>query len=172
MKKLLCMVIIYIITQTLVFSQYKTDLEQKDNVYESLTKSSPSLILGFFNPENFTMKHSYSFVYSMFGSSGIGLGTYTNSMAYKFADNLNAKVDLSVTHSPFGSYNKNLTDKFTGIYLDRAEINYKPWENVHVQVQYRQLPSYLYYSPYSAYSSRYYNPFFGVQSDDSFFMNR
>ena len=39
----------------------------------------------------------------------------------------------------------------SSIYLSRAEINYRPWDNTRIQLSFRQLPygGYYYYSPFS-----------------------
>jgi hypothetical protein len=104
--------------------------------------------LGFFNPENFTMRQSYSMSYSAFGSQGIALGRYTNSMMYKFTDKLDARVDVSLQHSPYSTLDRRLQNNFTGIFLDRAELNYRPTDNTFLRVSFQKLPYYYgYYSP-------------------------
>ncbi|MGE5316241.1 MAG: hypothetical protein ACM3Q4_16220 [Acidobacteriota bacterium] len=109
--------------------------------------------LGFFNPENFTMRQSYSMSYSAFGRQGIALGRYTNSMMYKFSDKLDARVDVSLQHSPYSTLDKRLQSNLTGIFIDRAELNYKPADNMFLRVSFRQVPysyyGYGYESPYS-----------------------
>ena len=105
--------------------------------------------LGFFNPENFSMHQSYSMSYSAFGSQGIALGRYTNTMDYKFTDKLDARVAVSLQHSPYSTFDKSLQNSFTGVFLDRAEINYRPSENTMLRISFRQMPAYYgYYSPF------------------------
>lgn len=100
--------------------------------------------LGFFNPENFSMHQSYSMSYTSFSSQGVALGRYTNSMDYKFSDKLDARVAVSLQHSPYSTLDKGMMNSLTGIFLDRAEINYKPMDNMSVRISYRQVPSYYY----------------------------
>jgi hypothetical protein len=172
MKKLSIAIILFIAFTVSLNAQFKSDLDKNDNIFESVPKSNPNLILGLFNPDNFSMKHSYQLVYSSFGANSIGLGIYTNSMKYKFTDNLNARVDLSLVHSPFGSYSKNFSDQLTGFYVNRAEINYKPFNNCVIQLRYQKLPNYGYYGTngYYPYSNMGYDPIFGYDSfsDDEF----
>ena len=105
--------------------------------------------LGLFNPENFSMHQSYSMSYTSFASQGIALGRYTNSMDYKFSDKLDARVDVSLQHSPYSTLDKGMMNSFTGIFLDRAELNYKPADNFLLRISYRQMPAYYgYYSPF------------------------
>lgn len=83
----------------------------------------------------------------------MSLASYTNSMFYKIADPLDVRLDLSLMGSPFGA-NAYQTD-YSKIFISRAELNYKPWENFHIHLQYRQLPinMYGYYMPYHWYFS-------------------
>jgi hypothetical protein len=105
--------------------------------------------LGFFNPENFTMHQSYSMSYSSFASQGVALGRYTNTMEYKFSDKLDARVAVSLQHSPYSTLDKSVMNSLNGIFLDRAELNYKPTENMFLRISYRQMPAYYgYYSPF------------------------
>jgi hypothetical protein len=113
--------------------------------------SAPSLVLGWFNPEKFHMSHSFNLSYQTFGSQGISLGTYTNSMIYEIASNLNARADVSLSYSPYSSFSTlNKKNDLSSVYLSRAQLDYHPWDNVSVQLQYRQLP----------YVSSYYSPFY------------
>ncbi len=152
MKKLSVYLLLLMLSTFSLFSQYKSEVENRESGYPAILKSQENTILGLFNPENFSMKHSYSMSYSSFGGQGLALGIYTNSMSYKFNDQLNAKADISLVHSPFSSYSKGVTDKLNGIYLSKAELNYKPYDNFIIQLRYQQLP-YNYYNPF------YYNSY-------------
>jgi hypothetical protein len=111
----------------------------------------------FFNPDHFQMRHTYSASYTSFDGQGIALQRYTNSMMYQFAPNLNARVDVSFQNSPYSTLDSRLQSKFSSVYLNRAEISYRPWENTQISLSYRQLP-------YSYYGYGYYSPFGGLFS--------
>jgi len=72
-------------------------------------------------------------------------------MSYEVADNLLARTDISMSYSPYNNLptlNGKKND-LSSIYLSRAQLNYRPWENVLVQLQYRSLPyGSFYYSPH------------------------
>jgi len=88
-----------------------------------------------------------------FGGAGMTMGTYTNSMMYQFANNLNARADVSMSFTPtnsFSSFGGKGANNFSGLYLRDAQLNYQPWDNFQVRLQYSQLP----------YGSYYYSPFF------------
>lgn len=145
-----------------IFAQHKDPGFPTESVKDGIidpTYSSGNL-LGFLNSENFHMNHQFSMSYSSFGSNGIALGVYTNSMLYNFADNLNVQADISLVNSPYSTLGQDFQNSLNGIYLSRAAVNYKPWKDVAISLQYRQLP---YYSPFSYYGNsmfnRDYNPF-------------
>ncbi len=111
-------------------------------------------IFSFFHSDNFRMNHSYSMSYMTMGGRGMALGMYTNSMFYQISDPLDVRLDVSMAHSPFNSFNNNMND-FSGVFISRAEINYQPSENFKIQFQYRQTP----YGSYG-YGSPFYNPWY------------
>jgi len=154
MKVILCAVVALLLTGVSSSpAQFKTQVEQEARVSDGLVQQSsePSLF-GWFNPEKFHMRHSLSMSYQTFGGEGMSMGTYTNSMSYEFSDKLNAQADVSVSYSPyntFSAFGKKGSD-LSSIYLSRAQLSYRPWENFMIQVQYRQVP----------YGTGYYSPFY------------
>ena len=159
MKRYMVMALVAVVaTSTAAWGQFKSQVEQESRVSDGIIQhADPSLLFGWFNPENFHMRLSLSFSYLTMGGEGVSLGTYTNSMMYEFAQNLNARADVSLSYSPFGSSSimgKGLGNSLSSVYLSRAELNYKPWDNVYVQFQYRR-------SPYGYYNSPFSSPWFG-----------
>ncbi|MBS1513985.1 MAG: hypothetical protein JSS63_03065 [Bacteroidetes bacterium] len=152
MKHFLIVVLSLVIINT-GFSQFKP-IETKKNPYASTTGN---LILGFFNPKNFSMSHSFNV--SMLSSSygNISLTTYTNSMNYKFNDKLSVSADVSMQYSPFASsvhgasYSNQMQKDFSGVFLSRASVDYKISDNSYLKFEYRNLQN----DPYG-----YYNPFY------------
>lgn len=160
MKKIFFFIVLMSVAS---FGQLKEQLGNGPKVYDSIVKSNtPSMIFGFINPNNFQMHHSYSLSYSSFGSNGLALGMYTNSMSYKFSDKLNVQLDASLIHSPYSSFGNDMMDQINGVYISKAALNYRPAENFLIHIQYSNNP-YRYYSPFS----RYYSPFF--YEDDPWF---
>lgn len=148
MKKILLLTIVFASINN--FSQFKDKNIFKPSVQEGMiNNNAPALLLGFINPENFSMSHSYSMSYTTSGNNGLALGVYTNTMRYKFAENFNMQVDASLVHSPYSSFGKNYQNQISGIYLSGAALNYQPWKDVNISVQYRNIPG------------GYYNDFYG-----------
>ncbi len=131
-------------------AQFKEKASEKPSVSESLLRRpSPLYFLSWFNPNNFMMRHQFSMSYTSFAGRGLSLASYTNSMFYRIADPLHVRLDVSMLYSPYSSFG---TDDLNRIYISNAELNYRPWENFYIQLQYRQLPIGTY--------SPYYNPFY------------
>jgi len=138
-------------------AQFKSQVEEQASVNDAMIHESPSLLFGWFNPDRFHMNHSLSFSYQTYNGQGMSLGTYTNSMRYDVADNFNAEADVSLSYSPYNSIGTFGKSDFSSIYLSRAELNYRPWENTMIRVQYRNSP-YGYYDPFH-YNNPWYREF-------------
>lgn len=120
-------------------AQFKGQLpESHTNAGEAMKRPSEGLLFGWLDPSRLSMRHSYSLSYSSFGGQGLSVGMYTNSLFYQFSAPLDVRFDVSLVHSPFGSLGKS--GNFGGIYLNRAELNYRPTDNMWFQIQFRQLP--------------------------------
>jgi len=158
MKKIL--VIFVLIFAGTAFSQFKEPAFPTARIDDGIINHDTGSLFGFLHSDNFSMKQSFSMSYSSFGNQGLAMGVYTNSMAFKLSNRLNVQADVSVVNSPYSSFGKNFQKNLNGIYLSKAAINYKPWDDVYVSFQYRQLPN-SYYSPYGYgyYGSSFYNGF-------------
>lgn len=159
MKKSIVVIALLVLACGSLSAQLKSQVQQETQVSISRIgdSSSPlSYLFGWFNPDKFTMRHSFDLSYTTFGGQGLSLGSYTNSLRYEFADNLNARADIAFSFSPHNSLAQFGKNDFNKVYLKNAEVNYKPWDNTQVSLSFRQVPYGAgYYSPFS-----YYNPFY------------
>jgi hypothetical protein len=159
MKLVLGVTMVILLASLTASGQFISQIAQEERVSAGMVQSSPTLLLGWFNPDKFHMRHSLNFSYLTMGGEGVSLGTYTNSMMYEIADNLQARADISMSYSPnssFSQFGGQKANSLSSLYLSRAEISYKPWDNVFVQVQFRQQP-YGHYSPFgSSFGSPWY----------------
>jgi len=153
MKKLLLIVSLFAVT---AFSQYRDNGFPTATVKDGIVDNSGTSLFGFMNSDKFQMKHSYSLSYSSFGSNGLALGVYTNSIFFKFNEDLNMQVDASVVHSPYSTFGKDFQNNINGIYRSRASLNYRPWKDVQINLQYRSLPAYY----NNGYGNSFYNGFY------------
>lgn len=148
MKRFVLILALVVLANTLTFAQFKEQVESKPDVYQSIIQGGNRSYLGFFNPANLFMRHSFSVSYLSIGGKGMMINSYTNSIFYKFSDNLNLQADISLVTSPFNSFGKGFQNQISGIYLNRLELNYRPSNNIFISIQYRQLPFYQFYPYY------------------------
>ncbi len=126
-------------------AQFKSSVDPQPSVSQSMLKSDEGgLLFGWFDPSKFNMRQSFSMSYQTFGKQGMSLGMYTNSMMYQFSDALDIRADVSLMASPFNSFGKQAQSSLSGLFLNRAELNYRPWKNTLLQVQYQQYPAGMY----------------------------
>ncbi len=149
MKSVVSLVLALFLLNAFAFGQFKTNLKDEPSVSQSLVRSDDSgLLFGWFDPGKLKMAQSYSLSYQTFGRQGLALGAYTNSLSYQISNPLSVQMDVSVVHSPYSSLGGDFSKSLSGIYLSRAELNYKASDNMLFQVQYRQMPASLYYGGY------------------------
>jgi opacity protein-like surface antigen len=160
-KRIIVAVAVALLGASASMAQFKSQVDQGPLVSDGVSSQSGSFLFGWFNPENFHMRHSFDLSYQTFGGQGMSLGTYTNSMTYDFSEKLNARADVSMSYSPYNTFSTlgGKKNDLSSIYLSRAEVNYKPWENVMVKLQYRQIP----------YGNYYYSPFYSPWSREDGF---
>jgi hypothetical protein len=150
MKKMLVLIAL-LACAGVVSAQFKSQVDQGTSISSARLGESSNpftYLFGWFNPDKFSMRHTFDMSFSAFSGQSLSLGTYTNSMMYQFADNLNARADIAFSFSPYSNLTTFNKKDFSGLYLKNAEVNYKPWDNTQISVSYR------YYSPF-------YNPWYG-----------
>jgi hypothetical protein len=129
-------------------AQFKKNVAGDQKISESLVRPvSLNEWFGLINPDNLFMRQSYSMSYMTSGGQGLALGRYTNSLIYKMSSTVDAQVDISLQHSPYSTLDRRIQNNLSGIFIDRAQINYRPSDKVLLQVSYQQLP-WGYWGPY------------------------
>lgn len=151
--------ILFIISLTIFSTSVNAQIREGNNDYRKRNNNTNNLILGIFNPNNFSMQHSlnFSMVNTRYGN--IGITSYTNSMNYKFNDDLNIQADITMSYSPFtktsfgSSFDNQLQNDINGLALSRLKLIYKISDNAFINVEFRNGNNYL-------YEDRYYDPFY------------
>ncbi len=116
--------------------------------------SSGFLMNTLFNPKHFRMGHSFEMSAMTGGGFSSSLAMYTNSLMWRFSDDLSARADVSIAYSPFSSgFNSagSLSQSSPRVFLRNAEINYRPLSNMNIHLSVRQSPYGYYVSPYGYY---------------------
>lgn len=138
-------------------AQLRKDLSGSEDYAASVTHTQQSSPGSWMNMLNMTMSHSYSMSFSNFGGQTQNINAYTNSMFFDVSEKVDAQLDLSVLHSPFGSSFMTNNEMGARVIVDQARIDFKPSENTRISLQFSQNP---YYSPHSHYGmGNYYSAF-------------
>lgn len=123
-------------------------------------KSGSGLILGFINPKNFSMNHSFNLQYATFGGSSFSLASYTATLNYDVIKNLRVSADVTMQYSPFArlglnnsALDKDFQNSLNGINLSRVSLQYRPAENMFINIDYINNNNPYFYDGY------YYNRF-------------
>jgi hypothetical protein len=141
MKIISAILVVLMISVHSGFGQFKSQ-EQQPSASQSLIHPATSInsFLGFLNPDNFMMHHTFGLSYMSSGGQGLSLASYTNSMFYKIADPLNVRFDVTLQGSPFGQYGSARQGDLSKLFLSNVELNYHPSEKLFLKLQYRQMP--------------------------------
>lgn len=163
MKKIFVMLTALVLISNITFAQFKGYDDKGPSSY----KKSNNLLLGFINPKNFTMKHSFNVSMMTTRTGNVSLTSYINTMSYKISDKFDVSADVKFQYSPFASsslgqsYSSSLQNNLSGVFLSRASLNYKISDNASINFQYRRYDENDYFSdfnnPFSPYSR--YNRF-------------
>ena len=156
MKKLSLIAVILALVTGLSFSQFK---EIPNKTKTQLKSGSSGLILGFINPKNFSLTHSFNMSVETGGNSSVSLASYTSTMNYKILKNMNLSADVTMQYSPYASIgsnnpaiNKDFQNSLNGINLSRVSLDFHPTKNMYISINYINQKNNLY-----GYSSNYYN---------------
>lgn len=160
MKLLVILFSFTLFTVSVAEAQLREDLRQPAD-YSGVVSTDHTPSSGsWMNALNMTMNHSYSMTFSSFGGQMQNINAYTNSMLFDISENLDAQVDVSFLHSPFG--NSYMTNESLGsrIIIDRARLDYQISDRTNISLEFSQRP--YHYSPfgYGGYGSHrgYYSP--------------
>lgn len=160
MRKLSLIVVAFALFTGLSFSQFK----EIPNETKTKLKSGSSLILGFINPKNFSISHSVNMSFMTAGSSSVSLTSYTATLNYQVLKNMNISADVTMQYSPYASIgsnnpavNNDFQNSFNGINLSRVSLDYQPFKNMFITVDYVNLKGNPFYNDYNNYNSYWYN---------------
>ncbi|MDR9410281.1 MAG: hypothetical protein RI573_15670 [Balneolaceae bacterium] len=157
MKKILsALTIIFLITAVTANAQLREDLSYQPETYTTTLSSSqhtggPG---NWMNMLNMTMSHSYSMSFSSIGGQMQNINAYTNHMFFDVSDRLNAQLDISLLHSPFGNsfMTSNSNSLGAQIIVDQARIDYQLTDNATISFQFSQRPGYYGNGAYSPFN--------------------
>lgn len=139
-------------------SDYDSPMNRTGPILRTLDNSDRSSLFGL---KDFQMNHSYEMMVGGIGGQAYNMNTYTNTMHMMFSENLYGRVDLAMSHSPFGMSPMG-QDNSTQFYVRNAELNYQISENSRIQVRFQQLPAGFGYhqQPFYHRNRFHHNPYY------------
>ena len=135
----------------LVFSQLKKQSEMPEFSNVGIRPSS-NVILGFLNPEKFSMHHTFSMGFMSMGrAGGMMVNSYMNTINYQISNPLFLRLNLGLMNTPYNSFNNAALNDVQ--FFGGAELFYRPSENSLIKVGVDVRPGY--------YGPAYYNNGYG-----------
>jgi hypothetical protein len=132
--------------------QFRSQPEVRSSVASTMIRQDDGgLLFGWFDPSRLSFHNSYSLSYTTSGGNSFSLGTLTSSVGYQISNPLSVQFDVSLMHSPYNNLGGNFAKNISGVYLSRAELNYRPSKNMLFQIQYRQLPAMYWMNNYDRF---------------------
>lgn len=160
MRKISIIAVALALFTGLSFSQFKEIPKET----KSKLKSGNGMILGFINPKNFSISHSVNMSYMTGGNTSVSLTSYTATLNYKILKNMNISADVTMQYSPYASIgsnnpaiNKDFQNSLNGINLSRVSLDYQPFKNMFISVDYVNLKGNPFYNDNNYYNSFWYN---------------
>jgi len=152
MKILIKTMLILALVNFTAAGQFRSQPEARFSVTESIIRQDGGgLLFGWFDPSRLTVRNNYTLSYTTSGGKGFSLGTLTSSLAYQISNPLSVLFDISLVHSPYNNLGGNFSKNISGVYLSRAELNYRPSNDLLLQVQFRQLPAMYWLNSYDRF---------------------
>jgi hypothetical protein len=152
MKILIKTVLVLTVIGYMAAGQFRSQPEARSSATESMIRQDDGgLLFGWFNPDRLTVRNSYSLSYTTSGGKSFSLGTLTSSLAYQISNPLSVIFDVSLVHSPYSNLGGNFAKNISGVYLSRAELNYRPSNDMLLQIQFRQLPAMYWLNSYDRF---------------------
>jgi len=148
---------ITLFTFSIADAQLREDLGNSSDYNGVVSTTNQTSSYNWMNALNMTMNHSYSMTFSNFGGQTQNINAYTNSMRFDISENLDAQLNVSFLHSPFG--NSYLSNEGIGsrIIIDSARLDYKISDNAAITFEFSQRP--YRYSPFSQRGYGYHSSF-------------
>ena len=166
MKRAAIISLATIVLSLTAFGQFKPNPQLSPTVGESMVRPDDgNLLFGWLDLSRLTMHNSYSLSYTTSGGKGLSLGALTSSLAYQISNPLAVRFDVSLIHSPYNNLGGNFANNIAGIYLTRAQLDYRPSPNTLLQVQFRQLPPMYWMNGYDRFG---FMPDYGMFDGEEF----
>ena len=128
--------------------------EKPTSTMDAMSGHGDDFFSRLFDPARFNMHQTYTMSFSSGGGQSTSLGVFTNTFAYKAAEDLMISADLSAVYSPYSSLGSAYQKSLNGVYLSSARLDWKMGDNSFLRIEYNGMPNgSSYYSPFGYYDS-------------------
>jgi hypothetical protein len=145
MKILICIILFVGLVPIGSIAQLKKDaVTPKFN--EILAKPNSDFLFGLLDPSRMHMSHVFSMSYGAFGSQGVMLNTYVNTIDFQISDRMNLRTNFGIMASPYHTLGENFyfnEPRFFG----GAMLNYRVTDNSNIIFQFQVTPYQYFYQP-------------------------
>jgi hypothetical protein len=138
-KKIKCVIVITTII-SVGFGQLKSDLPN-NNAFPNYLASSDNSIMSLFDPNRFSMNHSFSMSMLSMNNQSFGVASYTNNMNFLLRDNLQLQTHITFMQPNMISSNTPNPYSNNQLYYD-AVLDFSPTNNTHFQISFGNYPTY------------------------------
>jgi hypothetical protein len=119
MKHFLNHILVILSAGSLIFCQYKIDVEKLHSLPSLGMVTSPSTL---FSPDHLNINHGFNLSVSSIGGKTVQMGSYTNSLSYLFKPNVLLQSNFTLYQMP-GTF-----QQLSEIGYDLT-LSYQPWEH-------------------------------------------
>lgn len=123
-------------------AQLKRDMGNP-NISSVLSTTNGNFLLGFLDPSKIHMHHNFSMSYSAFGSQGMMLNSYLNTIDFQLTDKLLLQTNIGLMNSPYNTFGENFYLNDTKLF-GGAKLKYNFNEKSSLQLQFDYAPYYYY----------------------------
>ncbi len=140
MDKMIKYIFALLVLISMGFGQLKSDLQQNNAIFEDMSVADNSM-MSLFDPNRFSMNHSFSMSMMNMNKQSIGVASYTNNMNFLLRDNLRLQTYVTFMQPSMISANTPNPYSNSQLYFNTA-LDYSPMENTHFQVSFGNYPTY------------------------------
>lgn len=157
MKHLATLAVVLLLSSSAV-AQFRSDVARQReesearNTLAAMTEDD-GFFARLFNPQNWSMRQSYSMSYSTNGSQSVSLSQFTNTFLFRPNADMIFSADVSAVYSPYSTFGDAFSKQINGIYLSSARFDWKLGEETFLMIRYDG-------GPVNAWQDRYANPFY------------
>lgn len=139
--KLLTVCILLLFSAQVVSADSVLERQDKTSAVNTIGSTRVDSKFSLFDPDRFSMQHSYSVSYISSNGHGQTIGLYLNSMRYQISRSVDLDVTLGWLHQPSQVFSRNEQGVNNyGRIMPNVRLLYQPSEKFRFQVSFESMP--------------------------------